>query len=101
MRPDEIYNLAAQSHVKVSFDIPEYTGDVTGLGAIRILEAMRELGLDAAFYQASSSELYGKVVETPADGDDAVPSPQPVRRGQGLRLLHHARTTARRTACSR
>ncbi len=65
VRPDEIYNLGAQSHVKVSFDIPEYTGDVTGLGAVRILEAMRELGLDAKFYQASSSELYGKVVETP------------------------------------
>jgi GDPmannose 4,6-dehydratase len=65
VRPDEIYNLAAQSHVKVSFDIPEYTGDITGLGAVRILEAMRELGLDSKFYQASSSELYGKVVETP------------------------------------
>src|SRR5215213_4117675 len=65
VRPDEIYNLAAQSHVKVSFDIPEYTGDVTGLGAVRILEATRELGLESKFYQASSSELYGKVVETP------------------------------------
>ncbi|TWT78399.1 GDP-mannose 4,6-dehydratase [Posidoniimonas polymericola] len=65
IRPDEIYNLGAQSHVKVSFEVPEYTGDVTGLGAIRLLEAMRELELDARFYQASSSELYGKVVETP------------------------------------
>src|SRR5918994_6006170 len=65
IRPDEIYNLGAQSHVKVSFDIPEYTGDVTGLGTVRILEAMRELGLESKFYQASSSELYGKVVETP------------------------------------
>jgi GDPmannose 4,6-dehydratase len=65
VRPDEIYNLAAQSHVKVSFDIPEYTGDITGLGAVRILEAMRELGLNAKFYQASSSEQYGKAVETP------------------------------------
>ncbi len=64
-RPDEIYNLGAQSHVKVSFDIPEYTGEVTGLGAIRLLEAMRDLDLDAKFYQASSSELYGKVLETP------------------------------------
>ncbi|MCA9053396.1 MAG: GDP-mannose 4,6-dehydratase, partial [Planctomycetaceae bacterium] len=65
VRPDEIYNLGAQSHVKVSFDVPEYTGEVTGLGAIRILEAMRELDINARFYQASSSELYGKVVETP------------------------------------
>ena len=65
VRPCEIYNLGAQSHVKVSFDIPEYSGEVTGLGTVRVLEAMRELGLDAKFYQASSSELYGKVVETP------------------------------------
>ena len=65
VHPDEIYNLGAQSHVKVSFDVPEYTSEVTGLGAIRILEAMREVGCKARFYQASSSELYGKVVETP------------------------------------
>jgi GDPmannose 4,6-dehydratase len=63
--PDEIYNLGAQSHVRVSFDIPEYTADVTALGAVRILEAIRELGLRPKFYQASSSELYGKVAETP------------------------------------
>jgi GDPmannose 4,6-dehydratase len=63
--PDEIYNLGAQSHVRVSFDVPEYTGDVTGLGTLRVLEAVRRLGLGARFYQASSSELYGKVVETP------------------------------------
>ena len=65
VRPDEIYNLAAQSHVRVSFDIPEYTGDVTALGAVRILEAIHETGLAAKFYQASSSEMYGKARETP------------------------------------
>jgi len=65
VRPSEIYNLGAQSHVKVSFEIPEYSGEVTGLGAVRLLEAMRDLDLDSRFYQASSSELYGKVVETP------------------------------------
>lgn len=65
VRPDEIYNLGAQSHVKVSFEVPEYTAEVTGVGAVRILEAMRELDLEARFYQASSSELYGKVLETP------------------------------------
>lgn len=65
IQPDEIYNLAAQSHVRVSFDTPEYTGDVTGLGTIRILEAMRETGIKAKFYQASSSELFGKVQEVP------------------------------------
>src|ERR1700681_3895903 len=63
--PDEIYNLGAQSHVRVSFDIPEYTGEVTGLGTVRLLEAIRELGMTPKFYQASSSELYGKVIETP------------------------------------
>lgn len=63
--PHEVYNLAAQSHVKVSFDMPEYTGDVTGLGTLRMLEAMRDCCPEARFYQAGSSELYGKVVETP------------------------------------
>jgi len=65
LQPDEVYHLAAQSHVRVSFDIPEYTGDVTGLGTIRILEAIRETGLKTRFYQAGSSEMFGKVVETP------------------------------------
>ena len=61
VKPDEIYNLAAQSHVRVSFDIPEYTSDITGLGSLRILEAIRSLKLKTKFYQASSSEMYGKV----------------------------------------
>jgi GDPmannose 4,6-dehydratase len=65
IQPEEIYHLAAQSHVRVSFDIPEYTGDVTGLGSVRILEAVRETGLKSRFYQASSSEMFGKVSETP------------------------------------
>ena len=65
IKPDEIYNLGAQSHVRVSFDIPEYTADITGLGTVRLLEAIRDVGLATRFYQASSSELYGKVVETP------------------------------------
>jgi GDPmannose 4,6-dehydratase len=65
VRPDEIYNLGAQSHVQVSFEVPEYTAEVTGVGAVRLLEAMRELGLEARFYQASSSELFGKALETP------------------------------------
>jgi GDPmannose 4,6-dehydratase len=59
IQPDEVYNLAAQSHVRVSFDEPEYTGDVTGLGTIRLLEAIRALGLQTRFYQASSSEMFG------------------------------------------
>src|SRR6266705_47363 len=63
--PDEIYNLGAQSHVRVSFDIPEYTGEITGLGTIRLLEAIRESGLKPKFYQASSSEMFGKVQDIP------------------------------------
>lgn len=67
IRPDEVYNLAAQSHVAVSFDSPEYTADVDGIGTLRLLEAIRILGLEAhtRFYQASTSELYGLVQETP------------------------------------
>jgi GDPmannose 4,6-dehydratase len=64
-QPDEIYNLGAQSHVRVSFDVPEYTGEVTGLGTVRILEAIREAGIRPKFYQASSSELFGKALEIP------------------------------------
>ncbi|MDB6148283.1 MAG: gmd [Spartobacteria bacterium] len=65
LKPDEIYHLAAQSHVRVSFDIPEYTSDVTGVGTIRILEAIREVGLRSRFYQASSSEMFGKAQAVP------------------------------------
>ena len=65
VRPDEIYNLAAQSHVKVSFEIPEYTSEVDALGTLRFLDAIREAGLKTKFYQASTSELYGKAQEVP------------------------------------
>jgi GDPmannose 4,6-dehydratase len=65
LRPEEIYHLGAQSHVRVSFDIAEYTADVTGVGTIRILEGMREAGVHSRFYQASSSEMFGKVQEVP------------------------------------
>jgi len=65
VQPDEIYNLGAQSHVRVSFDVPEYTAEVTGVGVVRILEAIRETGIRPRFYQASSSEMFGKIVEVP------------------------------------
>ena len=65
IQPDEIYNLGAQSHVRVSFDIPEYTAEVTGVGTVRLLEAIRESGLTPRFYQASSSEMFGKAQEIP------------------------------------
>jgi GDPmannose 4,6-dehydratase len=70
VKPDEIYNLGAQSHVRVSFDVPEYTAEVTGLGTVRILEAMRETGISPKFYQASSSELFGS---SPAPQSEATP----------------------------
>ena len=65
IRPDEVYHLGAQSHVRVSFDIPEYTGDVDALGTVRILDAIKDSGIRAKFYQASSSEMFGKVLEVP------------------------------------
>ena len=65
IQPEEVYNLAAQSHVRVSFDSPEYTSDITATGAVRLLEAIRETGIKPRFYQASSSEMYGKVQDIP------------------------------------
>jgi len=65
IKPDEIYHLGAQSHVRVSWDIPEYTGNVTGLGTLRVLDAIKESGIKTKFYQASSSEMFGKVDEIP------------------------------------
>jgi len=65
IRPDEIYNLGAQSHVRVSFDVPEYTAEITGVGTLRLLEAIRDSGIHPKFYQASSSEMFGKVQAIP------------------------------------
>jgi GDPmannose 4,6-dehydratase len=65
IRPDEVYNLGAQSHVRVSFDVPEYTADTDAMGTLRLLDAIREEGVQARFYQASSSEMFGKVREVP------------------------------------
>ena len=87
LKPDEIYHLAAQSHVRVSFDIPEYTSDVTGVGTIRILEAIREVGLRSRFYQASSSEMFGKAQQSTANREDTVLAAQPIWCGEDVRLL--------------
>jgi len=65
IRPDEVYNLGAQSHVRVSFDIPEYTADATGMGTLRLLDALREEGVECRFYEAGSSEMFGQAAETP------------------------------------
>ena len=84
IRPDEIYNLGAQSHVRVSFDVPEYTGDTTGLGVLRLLDAIRETGHDCKFYQASSSEMFGKVQETPQKETTPFYPRSPYGGGEGL-----------------
>lgn len=91
VRPDEIYNLAAQSHVQVSFDVPEFTADVDATGVLRVLEAVRLCGLadTCRVYQASTSELYGKVEEVPQNEKNAVPSVQPLCGGQTVRFLDH------------
>lgn len=75
VRPDEIYNLGSMSHVKVSFDVPEYTGEITGLGALRILEALRSLGMtNVKYYQASSSEMFG--ISQPPQNENTLFQPQ-------------------------
>lgn len=74
IEPDEIYHLGAQSHVRVSFDMPEYTGDITGLGTLRILEAIRKTGVKTKFYQASSSEMFGAAL--PPQKEDTIFQPQ-------------------------
>ena len=92
VQPDEVYNLAAQSHVRVSFDAPEYAGDVDALGVLRVLEAVRLQGLArrTRIYQASTSELFGKVEEVPPAGNHPLPPVQPLRRRQAVWLLDGA-----------
>ena len=87
--PTEIYNLAAMSFVAVSWIQPTLTAEFTGVGVTRMLEAMREVCPEARFYQASSSEMFGKVLRGPADRDDAVLPALALRRREGLRALHH------------
>jgi GDP-mannose 4,6-dehydratase len=92
VQPDEIYNLAAQSHVRVSFDMPVFTADADATGALKLLEAVRvhqqRSGRPVRYYQASSSEMYGKVQEVP-QRDDAVLSALAVRLRQAVRALDH------------
>jgi GDPmannose 4,6-dehydratase len=86
IQPDEVYNLGAQSHVRVSFDAPLYTGDVTGLSTLRLLEAVRASGVETRVYQASSSEMFHA---SPAERGHPLPPAQPLRRREGLRVLDH------------
>ncbi len=88
-RPDEVYNLAAQSFVPTSWSQPLLTGEVTALGVTRMLDAIRIVDKNIRFYQASSSEMFGKVREVPQSEDDALLSAQSLRRGQSLRTLDH------------
>ena len=87
LKPDEIYHLAAQSHVRVSFDIPEYTSDVTGVGTIRILEAMRETGIRSQILPGLEQRDVRESAASAANGDDSFLASQPLRRGQGFRVL--------------
>ena len=104
VRPDEIYNLAAQSHVQVSFDSPEFTADVDAVGVLRILEAVRQLGLKdiCRIYQASTSELYGKVEEVPQNEDTPFHpySPYAVAKQYGFWIVKEYREAYNMYACS-
>jgi len=88
VQPDEVYNLGAQSHVAVSFEAPEYTADVDAIGTLRLIEAIRFLGLEdkTKFYQASTSEFYG-LVQAPTDRNRPAPPAQPLCCGHDVRLL--------------
>ena len=101
VKPDEVYNLGAQSHVKVSFDMPEFTADASGMGTLRLLEAIRHARLArSGSTRPGSSEMFGKVARAPAVRDDAVLPAQPVRRREGLRPLDDRSSTARPTDSS-
>ena len=88
-RPQEVYNLAAQSFVPTSWQQPVFTGEVTALGVTRMLDAIRLVDPEIRFYQASSSEMFGKVREVPQTENTPFYPAQPLRRGQGLRPLDH------------
>jgi GDPmannose 4,6-dehydratase len=102
VEPDEVYNLAAQSHVRVSFDLPEYTCDITAAGVCRLLEAIRVSGVKARFYQASSSELYGKVEEVPQRETTRFHprSPYAVAKAYGFYLTQNYREAYNLFACN-
>ena len=89
VKPDEVYNLAAQSFVPTSWEQPVLTGEFTAMGVTRMLEAIRLLNRKIKFYQASSSEMFGKVAESPQSEKNIFLSAQPLWRGQGLRSFHH------------
>ena len=102
IHPEEIYNLGAQSHVKVSFEIPEYTAEVDAIGTLRFLDAIKETGLQTKFYQASTSELYGKVLETPQNENTPFypRSPYGVAKLYGFWIIKNYREAYNLFACN-
>ena len=102
IKPEEIYNLAAQSHVKVSFELPEYTAEVDGIGTLRFLDAIKEAGLQTKFYQASTSELFGKVLETPQNENTPFypRSPYGVAKLYGFWIIKNYREAYNLFACN-
>ena len=102
IKPDEIYNLGAQSHVRVSFDMPEYTGDVVALGTLRLLDAIRESGVKTKLYQASSSEMYGLVQKVPQDEETPFypRSPYGVAKVYGFWITKNYRESYNLFACN-
>ncbi|MDA3790135.1 MAG: GDP-mannose 4,6-dehydratase [Desulfobacula sp.] len=102
IKPDEIYNLAAQSHVRVSFDVPEYTADIDALGPLRILEAIRESNISTRFYQASTSELYGDVLETPQNENTPFNpmSPYAIAKHYAFQIVKNYRKAYNLFACN-
>src|SRR3954467_15645641 len=101
LQPDEIYHLGAQSHVRVSFDVPEYTGDVTGMGTVRLLEAIRDAGVRPRFYQASSSEMYGSTPPPPSEATPFHPrSPYAVAKVMGYWIAVNYRESYDLFACN-
>ena len=100
VRPDEVYNLGAQSHVKVSFEMPEFTADSVGMGTLRLLEAVRTADWPIRYYQAGSSEMYGELPTPPQNEIDAVPSAEPICDREGVRPLDDGSVPRRvRPAC--
>ena len=102
IKPDEIYNLGAQSHVKVSFEVPEYTAEVDGIGTLRFLDGIKETGLQTKFYQASTSELFGKVLETPQNENTPFypRSPYGVAKLYGFWIIKNYREAYNLFACN-
>ena len=89
LRPDEVYNLAAQSHVGVSFEVPEYTAEATGVGTLRLLEAIKESGMPIRYYQASTNIVWRHSGDSAAERDNPVLSQKPLRRGKAVFLLDY------------